>query len=399
MKGILKAGMILLILGFALNIIGIARASNTTESLVDDIEEYNGSVGPDNALYGLKLAFENIDESFTWNATEKLGKKVSHSRLRIAEAKTELKNKNNEAAEKAFEQYKEKVNETEELISEIPGNDSGILNAQKMIEKHQYILEQLIESHPNNTGLQNAYNRSLELKDKFARKIERKIERKQTSERIKNDRKDFQESKITAKISGNNSWIEIELKFETNSTENATVAEDILSELRMTRDNISNLLIIENGTEESSNESLEADSQIGMNISKVNVQYKFELNETNRTEIIDGIYGKLSTLTQDKIQSVLVIKVNQEVEDSGKGNIRNDKGMRKDEITQVKRENKTEDKENITQPKHETKSEVKENITQPNHETKSEVKEDITPAKHENKTEVKEDRSVNRQED
>ena len=159
------------------------------------------------------------------------------------------------------------------------------------------------------------------------------------------------------------------MKFETNSTENATIAGDILSELRLTRDNISSLLRIENGTEESSNESLEADSQIGMNISKVNVQYKFNLNETNRTEIIDGIYGKLSALTQEKIQAVLVTKVNQEEEDSGKENIRNDRGMRKDEITQMNRENKTE------------------------------IIENITPVKHENTTEVKEDRRVNRQED
>jgi hypothetical protein len=181
-RGILKVGIILLVLGFALNIIGIASASDSTEDLVGNIEEFNGSVGPDNALYGLKLAFENIDESFTWNATEKLGKKVSHSRLRLSEAKTELVRNNNEAAEKAFEHYKEKVNETEQSISEIPGNDSGILNAQKMIEEHHYVLEQLIESHPNNTGLQNAYNRSLELKDKFERKTERKIDRIRSSE-------------------------------------------------------------------------------------------------------------------------------------------------------------------------------------------------------------------------
>ncbi|HEX7576260.1 MAG TPA: DUF5667 domain-containing protein [Candidatus Methanoperedens sp.] len=382
-RGILKVGMIMLIMGFALNIIGIARALDTTEDLVDDIGEYNGSVGPDNALYGLKLAFENIDESFTWNGTEKLGKKVSHSRIRIAEAKTELKMNNSEAAEKAFEHYKEKVNETEDSISGISGNDSGILNAQMMNEKHQYVLEQLLETHPNNAGLQNAYNRSLELKDKFEQKTERKIERIRTNEGKnifreikkerevlkKDDSKDSQDSKITAKISGNDSNINIELKFETNSTENATIAGDILSELRLTRDNISSLLRIENGTEESSNESLEADSQIGMNISKVNVQYKFNLNETNRTEIIDGIYGKLSALTQDKIQVVLVTKVNQEEEDSGKENIRNDRGMRKEDITPVKYENKTE------------------------------VKDNITPMKHENKTEVKGDRRINRQED
>lgn len=370
-KGILNAGMILLVLGFTLNILGVASASDGTEDLVDDIEEYNGSVGPDNALYGLKLAFENIDESFTWNATEKLGKKVSHSRLRIAEAKTELKKKNNEAAEKAFERYKEKVKETEESISEISGNDSGILNAQKMIEKHQYVLEQLIGSHPNNTGLQNAYNRSLELKDKFERKTERKIERIQTSEgkkilreikkekkeEEKDDRKDSQESKITAKISGNDSRIKIELKFETNSTDNATIARDILSELRLTRDNISSVLRIENETEDRSKESLEADAQIRMNSSKVNVQYKFTLNETNRTDIIDRIYEKLSALTHAQIQDVLEIKVKQELEKDNKEKILDDREKRKEEITQEKRENKTEGKEDKRENRKENRKE------------------------------------------
>ncbi len=361
-KGIIKAGMILLVLGFALNIIGIASAADDTEYLVDDIEEYNGSVGPENALYGLKLAFENIDESFTWNATEKLGKKVSHSRFRIAEVKTELKRNNNKAAEKAFERYKEKVNETEELISGISGisgNDSGILNAQKMIEKHQYVLEQLIESHPNNTGLQNAYNRSLELKDKFEQKTERKIERIRTSEgkqllkevkkeredEKKDDRKDSKELKIKVKITGNDSRIKIELKFDTNSTTNATIAMDILNELRLTRDNISSLLKIENETEDNLKESLEADAQIRMNVSKVEFQYRFALNETNRTGIIDGIYEKLSALTQAKIQDVLVTKVNQEGENGEKGNIQNDRENGTDNITQETHVNKTENKD------------------------------------------------------
>jgi len=197
-KGIIKAGMILLVLGFALNIIGLASATDRTENLDDDIVEYEGSVGPENALYGLKLAFENIDESFTWNASEKLGKQVSHSRLRISEAKAELRKQNNEAAEKAFEHYREKIKETEESISDISGTDSGVLNAQIMIEKHRYVLENLSRSHPNNTGLQNAYNRSMELKDKFERKTERKIERIRTSEgkhilrEIKNEREDEQ---------------------------------------------------------------------------------------------------------------------------------------------------------------------------------------------------------------
>ncbi len=170
-------------IAFAMNMIGAAQDEKVSpDELVDDIEEYNGSMGPDNVFYGLKLAFERLDESFTFNETEKLDKKVYHSKLRISEAKTELKKKNDEGANKAFETYKEKINETEGSISDIKGNDSGIINAQKMVKKQQYVLERLLESHPNNTGLKSAYNNSVELEDKFEEKTRRKLERIQTKE-------------------------------------------------------------------------------------------------------------------------------------------------------------------------------------------------------------------------
>jgi len=179
-KGIVMIGIILLALVFSL--IGAAKASESTEDLVDDIPEYNGSLGPDNPFYGFRLALENWDESFTLNATEKLDKKVANSRMRIAEAKAELKKKNSEAAQNAFEHYKEKIKETEASISEIPGNDSGILNAQKMIAKDQYALEKLLESHPDNIGIQSAYNNNRELEYKFENKSERHLERVKTNE-------------------------------------------------------------------------------------------------------------------------------------------------------------------------------------------------------------------------
>ena len=173
----------LLLIAFAINIVGVAQEEKVSpDELVDDIEEYNGSMGPDNVFYGLKLAFERLDESFTFNQTEKLDKKVYHSKLRISEAKTELKKKNYEGAKKVFENYKEKIKETEGSISDIKGNDSGIINAQKMVEKHQYVLERLLESHPNDTGLKSAYSNSVELEDKFEEKTQKMLERIQTKE-------------------------------------------------------------------------------------------------------------------------------------------------------------------------------------------------------------------------
>ncbi|MBU4374771.1 MAG: hypothetical protein KKD69_02460 [Euryarchaeota archaeon] len=185
MKKITLAAIILLALAFTISVVGAAQenqTSNATEDLVDDIEPYEGSIGPGNALYGLKIAFENIDETFTFNASEKLGKQVAHARQRIAEAKAELRKNNNAAANKALLQYREKTNSTEGAISRFSGSDSGLLHAQEMIAKHQYVLERLLESHPNNTGLQRAYNNSQRLEEKFENKTERKFERIATKE-------------------------------------------------------------------------------------------------------------------------------------------------------------------------------------------------------------------------
>jgi hypothetical protein len=39
-----------------------------------------------------------------------------------------------------------------------------------MIVRHQLVLERLLESHPNNTGLMRAYNNSLLLEERFSEK-------------------------------------------------------------------------------------------------------------------------------------------------------------------------------------------------------------------------------------
>jgi hypothetical protein len=313
----------ILLLAFTMNIIGAAESQSSPDELVDDIEEYNGSIGPDNALYGLKLAFEGIDESFTLNATEKLEKKIYHSRLRISEAKTELKKKNDEGAKKAFEHYKEKINETEESILNKKGNDSVMIYAQKKIDKHQYVLERLLELHPNNTGLLNAYNKSVELEDKFEEKTQMKLERVQTEggkhylkevkkekieEKEGNGLEEFKnELKLNAKIIDNNSQIEIKLNFISDKTDNLSIADGITKELRLSKDNISSILKTEDSDHGELKSILKAQAEIGLNVSSTNVDYMFALDKTNSTEIIEGIYNKLLNLTTVQILDVLEI--------------------------------------------------------------------------------------------
>ncbi len=196
LKNITLAGAILLVLAFTVGMAGAidqnaivnetptvnetgTPTATPTDAGVADGNNTNASeglFGPGNALYGLGIAFQNIGEIFTFNSSEKLGLQVAHARQRIAEARAELKKNNTEAADKALAQYEAKMNDVNETMSKLSNNDTGLINAQKEIAKHQVILEMLLVSHPNSTGLQRAYNNSMELERKFESKVEQRLE-------------------------------------------------------------------------------------------------------------------------------------------------------------------------------------------------------------------------------
>ncbi len=356
-KNITLAGMFLLAVVFAISIVGEARenqTSDTQEEVVDDIEPYEGSIGPGNALYGLKIAFENLDETFTFNASEKLGKQVSHARLRIAEAKAELKKKNSEAAEKAFERYMEKTEETNISVHRFSSEDSGLEHAFEMIKKHQNVLENLNALHPNIRGLKRAYENSLRLEEKFREKIE---ERTHEEEPVK----------IEARIIGNDTQVEVKIKFKSENTTNFTIAQEIRNKFQLSTENINILLTVENMDDEGKLETeLEAEAEIEDGFSKVEAEYKFPLlNTTNRTDIVSGINQKLASLTIENITSVLEIKEHKEGKKAikeEKREIREEKKEEKEAIKEEKREikeEKKEEKEAIKEKKHESKEERK----------------------------------------
>ena len=125
-------------------------------------------------LYRLQIAFENMGEVFTFNASEKLGKQVSHARHRINEYRAALKRNDIEAAEIALAQYGAKMNDMDKSMSKLSDKDTGFINAQQMILKHQLVLENLSISYPDNKGIQKAYINSMNLQTKFASKAGKK---------------------------------------------------------------------------------------------------------------------------------------------------------------------------------------------------------------------------------
>jgi hypothetical protein len=147
------------------------------EDISDDIAPYNGPIGADNPMHGLKLAMEDLDETFTFNDTQRVEKRLDHAQLRIAEVRQELDLNRTETADRVLELYRQKLNLTEGSLSPFGSNTTGLLHAQEMLARHQAVLADLVLIHPDNPGLKRAYNNSLLLEQKFGDKTEMRFTR------------------------------------------------------------------------------------------------------------------------------------------------------------------------------------------------------------------------------
>ena len=155
---------------------GIAAAQADPQTTIPDnsvpagLSVQGDSIGADNALYGLKIAMEDLDESFTFNQTERLEKRMNHANLRLAEVQRQLETNRTQYAGLALDLYQQKLNLTKNSLADIPSNATGLLHAQEMTAKHEQVLANLMLSHPNNTGLVRAHDNSLMLGQKFEEK-------------------------------------------------------------------------------------------------------------------------------------------------------------------------------------------------------------------------------------
>ena len=180
-KQIILAGIIVIALLCGVGTVAALDDNSTgaqgADGVSDTIEPYSGPIGADSPLYGLKIAMEGLDETFTFNDTQRVEKQLDHGRLRIAEVRQELQLNRPDIAERALEQYKQKLNLTEGSLRPITTNATGLLHAQEMITRHQEVLAGLIHQYPDNTGLVRAYDNSRSLELKFEDKTEMRFTR------------------------------------------------------------------------------------------------------------------------------------------------------------------------------------------------------------------------------
>jgi hypothetical protein len=188
-RSVLFAGLIALALICMVGITAANETITTTETSAPDTQDtsgingtdeiplYNGPIGADSPLYGLKLAWEDLDESFTTNESERIDKQMNHARLRLSEVRRELAGNRTDSAQQAIDLYWQKVNMTQMSLAWFGSNQTGLIHAQEMHTKHQIVLENLMLSHPNNTGLARAYNNSLRLEQTFEEKTQTRFEK------------------------------------------------------------------------------------------------------------------------------------------------------------------------------------------------------------------------------
>lgn len=155
----------------------IGAAQENPIDVVDDVKPYEGSIGPASPLYGLKIAFENLVERFTFNETEKIERQIEHAERRLSEARSALKNNETEAAEEALGRYREKIQVADDRISRINKTEPELLDAQARLVQHELVLEQLLESNPDNRGLETALDESRKFEDAIGSKTGIRLER------------------------------------------------------------------------------------------------------------------------------------------------------------------------------------------------------------------------------
>jgi len=154
-----------------------SAVTQDTGEISEDITPYSGPIGADSPLHGLKVAMEDLDETFTFNDTQRIEKRVDHARIRISEVRKELVLNRTETADRALDLYWQKLNLTEMSLTQFAPNTTGLLHAQEMIARHQVVLANLSSFYPNNSGLARAYNNSLVLEQKFEQKTEMRLTR------------------------------------------------------------------------------------------------------------------------------------------------------------------------------------------------------------------------------
>ena len=132
---------------------------------------------PESPLYGLKIALENAKEAFSFGKEARLEKQLAHAETRLDEAQAMGDQNRTRAMERAMERYEVKLGQINETVFKGNVSKNYTEHAMNMTQKHQGVLNGLLERIDNGTmpeqarnGIERALNNSISHQEKFALK-------------------------------------------------------------------------------------------------------------------------------------------------------------------------------------------------------------------------------------
>ncbi len=130
-------------------------------------KHYNGLVGADSPLYGLKVGFQKLDLALTFNNTEKLKKQMSLADERIAEAQDAAEGNNTAAYEAAMDGYEDELDDIM-VTSEADVDQEVYADLAPMLYHHQEVLYTIVGDPNINPGVTfDIQNRTMIVNDEI----------------------------------------------------------------------------------------------------------------------------------------------------------------------------------------------------------------------------------------
>jgi hypothetical protein len=254
------------------------------DSILSSLENKTGEV---------EIEIENKEDKTKIKVEVETGRSGKEVEIEI-ERKIGLLEKRKERAEDRIEDAREEIEEVKEELIEENVTITDIAGLEQLLREAEAKLESAeLAFAEQNYG--EAFGQATAAKQ-LAKNAKKLIEKEEVT-------------KVKAEVVGNVTQAKVKVKFMSTVTEREILASEILNKLKLGKETISNLLEIEIEEEKELKERLRAEVKIKEGISKVKTKFEFTLDTTDRDEIIDGIYDKLSALTIEDITNVLEIEV------------------------------------------------------------------------------------------
>lgn len=135
----------------------------------DEITAYNGWIGADSPLYGLKLFFQEMGESMAGNASAKLTRQMAHAEERLSEACAMTLKNNSVAAEAALNQYIRALGRINATLDDPEVDEGTYAGMSWQFEKHQnhfrYMINDSALTGQSRNRWANAFNYSEQFRE------------------------------------------------------------------------------------------------------------------------------------------------------------------------------------------------------------------------------------------